>query len=140
MAFIELQFLCHISKALIFIKIGLKLSYFYKKHTKFSRAGDPAPDSRNTPSHPIFLATCLPPESNHVHALLISMPPAFSLMPHLKINFYQNKPKLNYFYKKKKLFECCGPRPLMAPGRWRRRFYTPETAPPHCRFLVTRLI
>ena len=34
-------------------------------------------------------------ESNHVFALLIFMPPEFSLMPHFKrINFYQNNLKI----------------------------------------------
>ena len=37
------QLLCHILKALFFIKIALKLSYFCKKNAKFSSARSSAP-------------------------------------------------------------------------------------------------
>ena len=49
------------------------------------------------------------PESNHVFALLISMPPEFSLMPRYKsINFYQISRKLSYFCQKIKNFRGWG--------------------------------
>ena len=38
------QFLCHVLKALIFIKIALKLSYFCKKMQNFRARGIPPPD------------------------------------------------------------------------------------------------
>ena len=45
------------------------------------------------------------PERNHVSALLIFMPPEFSLKPDFKsINFYQNKAKLKLFLQKKNKF------------------------------------
>ena len=40
------------------------------------------------------------PESNHAFALLIFMPPEFSMKPDFKsINFYQHKAKIKLFYK-----------------------------------------
>ena len=42
------QFLCHVLKALFFIKIALNLSYFSKKYAKFSSAGGSAPRPQNT--------------------------------------------------------------------------------------------
>ena len=38
------QFLCHVLKALFFIKIALKLSYFCKKMQTFQALGTPLPD------------------------------------------------------------------------------------------------
>ena len=80
--FLHYQFLCYVVIALIFIKIGLKLSYFCQKNTKFSSAwgsahhtlcfrwlgalpADPSClrwlgiRSHNAPSHCRFLATGL---------------------------------------------------------------------------------
>ena len=41
--FFALLILCHVSIALIFVKIGLKLSYFCQKNKKISSAGESAP-------------------------------------------------------------------------------------------------
>ena len=38
------QFLCHVLKAIFFIKIALKLSYFCKKMQNFRALGAPPPD------------------------------------------------------------------------------------------------
>ena len=43
------QFLCHILKALFFIKIALKLSYSCKKMQKFRALGAPPPDPHWSP-------------------------------------------------------------------------------------------
>ena len=40
------RFLCHFLKALFFIKIALKLSFFWKKNAKFSNAGGSTPITR----------------------------------------------------------------------------------------------
>ena len=84
------------------------------------------------------------PESNYVFALLIFMPPEFSLMPDFKsINFYQNKAKIKLFLQKKIIFfERWGLRTQTPNGtRWiGRSCQTLETASPRCRFLVTRQI
>ena len=40
------RFLCHVLKALFFIKIALKLSYFWKKNAKFRALGAKPPDPR----------------------------------------------------------------------------------------------
>ena len=40
------QFLCHVLKALFFIKIALKLSYFCKKMQNLRALGDPPLDPR----------------------------------------------------------------------------------------------
>ena len=51
-------------------------------------------------------------ESNHVFALLVFMPPKFSLMPRLKIiNFYQNKPQIKSFLQNNKIFRVLGALP-----------------------------
>ena len=42
-------FLCRVLKALFFIKIALKLSYFCKKNAKFQALGAPPPDPQNSP-------------------------------------------------------------------------------------------
>ena len=42
------KFLCHVLKALFFIKIVLKLSYFCKKMQNFRALGAPAPDPQNS--------------------------------------------------------------------------------------------
>ena len=52
------QFLCHALKALFFIKIALKLSYFCKKMQNFRGLGAPPPDPQNPPNCE-FLATRL---------------------------------------------------------------------------------
>ena len=43
------QFLCHVLKALFFIKIALKLSYFCKKMQNFQALGAEPPDPQNSP-------------------------------------------------------------------------------------------
>ena len=61
------QFLCHVLKALLFIKIALKLSYYCKKMQNFRalgalpqtptglrRLGAPPPHSQNSPPFPNF--------------------------------------------------------------------------------------
>ena len=84
------------------------------------------------------------PNSNHVFALLIFMPPDFSLKPDFKsINFYQNKAKIMLFLQKKKFFfERWGLRTQTPNGirRKGRNFQTPKRAAPYCTFLVTRQI
>ena len=40
------QFLCYVLKTLFFIKIALKLSYFFKKMLNFRALGAPPPDPR----------------------------------------------------------------------------------------------
>ena len=72
-----------------------KIKLFFQKSTKFSSAGGSAP----------LQISGYVSEFNHVFALLISMPPEFSLMPRFKsINFYQNKPKIKLVLKKNKIF------------------------------------
>ena len=84
------------------------------------------------------------PNSSHVFALLIFMPPDFSLKPDFKsINFYQNKAKIMLFLQKKKFFfERWGLRTQTPNGirRKGRSFQTPKRAAPYCTFLVTRQI
>ena len=71
-----------------------------KKIQSFRLLGVLPPDSRN--SHPPLQVSGYAAESNHVFALLISMPPKSSLMPCLKsINSYQNKPNIKLFLQKK---------------------------------------
>ena len=43
-----LQFLCHVLKALFFIKIALKLSYFFKKMQNYRVLGAPPSDPQNS--------------------------------------------------------------------------------------------
>ena len=43
------QFLCHVLKAVFFIKIALKLSYFRKKMQNFRALGATPPDPQNSP-------------------------------------------------------------------------------------------
>ena len=43
------QFLCHVLKALFFIKIALKLIYFCKKMQNFRALGAPPPDPQDSP-------------------------------------------------------------------------------------------
>ena len=107
-----------------------EIELFWKKNTKFLSAGCSTPQTSET-APPRLQISGYAPESNHVFALLISMPPEFSLMPRFKtINFYQNKLKIVIFAKKN-FFSSDGssaPRP-------------PNTAPsPHYRFLVTHLM
>ena len=130
---------------MVFIKIGRKLSYFCNKNTKVSSAGDSAFRLPETAFSQLQISGYAP-ESNHVYvfALLISVPPEFSLMPRFKsIIFYQNKPKIKLFLQKIKFFECWGlpsqthqwpPVDGVGSPRPRNRPF------PHCRFLVTRLI
>ena len=61
-------------------------------------------------------------KSNHVFALLISMSPEFSLMPHFRnINFYQSKSNIKPIYQKiNKNFKCWGlpPEPQWPRADW----------------------
>ena len=54
------QFLCHVLKALFFIKIALKLSYFCKKMQNYRALEAPPPDSRCTGGYGLFLQTTSP--------------------------------------------------------------------------------
>ena len=82
----------------------MKLSYFGKKYKIFERWVLRPQTSKTAPTR--LQISGYAPESNHVFALLISMPPEFSLMPCVKtINFYQNKLKIVIFAKKKIFFE-----------------------------------
>ena len=59
------------------------------------------------------------------------------------IKFYQNRPKIKLvFVKNWQNFRALGLRAQTPNGirRIGRSFQTPERAPPHCRFLVTRQI
>ena len=115
---------------------------FVKNRQNFRALGAPSPDLRKRLPPPLQTSGYAP-ESNHVLALLIFLPPKFSLKPDFKsINFYQNKGKLSYFCKKKIFFERWGLRTQTLNGirRIGRSFQIPERAPPHCRFLVTRHI
>ena len=114
--------------------IDLKFSYFCQKNIKFLSAGGSAPRPpclrrlealfsnlqssanrgcapypRNTP--PLYISGCVS-ESNHVFALLISMPCFES------INFYQNKFKIELFLQNNTKFLSAGgsaPRPPKCP-------------------------
>ena len=59
------------------------------------------PDPRKSPPSPLQISGYAP-EFNHVFALLIFMPPEFSLKLGFKsINFYQNTAKIKLFLQKK---------------------------------------
>ena len=74
---------------------------FVKNRQNFRALGALPLDPRNSPPFPLQISGYAP-ESNHVFALLIFMPPEFPLMPDLKsINFYQNKTKIKLFLQKK---------------------------------------
>ena len=74
------------------------------------------------------------PESNHVFALLISLPPEFSPMPRFKsINFYQNKSKIKLYLQKNKIFRVLGAPPSdcqRPPADEGGAARIPNTAPP----------
>ena len=73
---------------------------FVKNRQNFRAMGVPPPDPRKSP--PPLQISGYAPESNHVFALLIFMPPEFSLMPDFEsINFYQNKAKIKLRLQKK---------------------------------------
>ena len=87
-------------KNIIFIKIGLNLSYFGKKNTIFLSAGGSS--SRLPKKKQTLQISGSAFESNHVFVLLISVSQELFLMPRLKsINFYQNKLKIKFFFAKK---------------------------------------
>ena len=69
------QFLCHVLKALFFIKIALKLSYFFKKMQNFGALGAPPPDP-----HCKFLATGLQ-EHDEVEKQFNTASSIISIMP-----------------------------------------------------------
>ena len=63
------QFLCHVLKTLFFIKIALKLSYFWKNMQNFQALGAPLPDPPNIPPpHCEFLTTRLNSVPTNDHA------------------------------------------------------------------------
>ena len=72
---------------------------FVKNRQNFRALGAPPPDPRKPPPLQISGYAL---ESNHVFALLIFMPPEFSLKPDFKsINFYQDMAKIKLFLQKK---------------------------------------
>ena len=72
---------------------------FVNNRQNFQALGAPPQTPEKAPSLQI---SGYVPESNHVLALLILMPPESSLMPDFKsINFYQNKTKIKLFLQKK---------------------------------------
>ena len=91
-------------KSINFYQKRPKLKILLQKNTKFSSAGSSTSrppcsrrlgafpqDPRNSPLTPPLQISDYAAESNHFFALLISMPPEFSLMPLIKsINSYQN--------------------------------------------------
>ena len=91
-----------ISKALIFIEKGLKSEiklFLQKKIQNFRALGTLLPVHQNSSPLQIF-GNMLEP--TYVFAMLISMPPEFSMTPPLKsINFFQNKPKIKLLLQKK---------------------------------------
>ena len=56
---VALPILYHVLKALFFIKIALKLSYFCQKMQNFRALGAPLSDPQTQPPHCEFLATRL---------------------------------------------------------------------------------
>ena len=72
---------------------------FVKNRQNFRALVAPPPDP---PKSPPMQISGYAPEFNHVFALLIFMPPEFSLKPDFKsINFYQNKAKIKLYLQKK---------------------------------------
>ena len=69
------NFLCHVLKALFFIKIVLKLSYFCKKMKNFQALGAPPPDPQNSPPHCELQASRLDVSKNKLK--FISLNPKF---------------------------------------------------------------
>ena len=75
---------------------------FVKNRQNFRALGALPPDLRKSP--PLQISGYAP-ECNHVFALLIFIPPEFSLMPDFEsINFYQNKAKITLFLQKNNFF------------------------------------
>ena len=98
----------HVPIALNFIKISLKLSYFLSKIDKIFERWWLRFQTLET-AFPQLQISGYAPESNHFFALLIFMPPEFSLMPGFKsINFYQNKPNIKFICKKTSFFRALG--------------------------------
>ena len=85
-------------KSINFCQNWLKIKLFLKKNATFLRARSsaPKPPKRLPPLQISGYAS----ESNHVFALLIFMPPEFSLMPRLKSFNIKISLKLGYFCKK----------------------------------------
>ena len=72
---------------------------FVKNRQNIRALGLRPPDPRKSP--PLQISGYAP-ESNHVFALPVFMPPDFSLKPDFKnINFYQHKANIKLFLKKK---------------------------------------
>ena len=93
----------------------------YSPTFSLRQIGDVPPNPRNT--SPLYISGCAS-KSNHVFALLISMP-CFQ-----RINIYQNKLKIKLFLQNNANFLSAGgsaPRPSKRPF-------------PHCRFWVTCLL
>ena len=109
---------------------------FVKNRQNFRALGALPPDPEKAP--PLQISGYAP-DSNHVFALLIFMPPKFSLKPDFKsINFYQNKAKIKLFLQKKFFFERWGLR-IQTPNGIRRigrSFQTPKRAAPTADFLL----
>ena len=83
-------------------RLKIKL-VFVKNRQNFRALGAPLPDPGK--SLPPLQISGYAPDSNHVFALLIFMPPEFSLTPDFRsINFYQNKAKIKLFLQKIKNF------------------------------------
>ena len=97
------------------------------------------------PTHNLQLQiSAYAPESDDVFALLIFMPPEFSLMPRFKsISFYRMSVELSYFCNKNNIFCVLGA--LLPDLQWPLTNGDEAIGPPsspshHCRILVTRPI
>ena len=119
-------------KSIKFYQNRPKIKLFLQKNTKVF------PQIPETGSFQLQISGFVP-QSNHVFALLISMPPEFSLMPlFTSINFHQNKQKISFA--NYKIFSSAGvsaPRPPN--GLWWMGLELPDpqnTLSPYCRFLV----
>ena len=82
-----------------------KIKLVFVKNRKIFRA---LKSPRKKPPTPLQISGNVP-ESNHVFAMLIFMPPEFSLKPDFKsVKFYQNKARIKLFFAKKINFFSAG--------------------------------